>query len=582
MQLINLELEGFGKFSDKKSIDFKEGINFISGLNETGKSTILEAVIASIFKFNKREIEPFFCWNNPDVCKVSLTYKTDDGEIFRILSDYKNNRRKLEKITNGNFIEISPVDKIINPYLKDHFGFDDKKVFENTAFIRQSQMTILEDALTKNKIKDMIEEVFAGRAEGSATKTVKKIKKVSKDNFKKIEILKENRLGLKEKLENATGIKSNVSKQSEEHKKISVELTEKQAKSEKLQKNKTLFDKKQSLSKEAQNLDNQINQIDEFVNGLKGEKQEITPVPENKILSIILITIGLIISLVGFFVSPFGLGAIAGMPIVIYGIYKLLKKSKPIERTTIDHSEKISSYNKQKGELINKKAEKAAQLALEKYKLVNFTIDDFDELDDLKKEVENLKNRKIVLQTAVKTTTSLIEDPNEIEEKLNVIDEKIEELENKIEDHNLAAKFLEIAETQVYQKFTPTLEQDSKPILKNITNNHYEDLKIDEETLDIAINVPEIQEYVDTSLLSQGARDQVYFTLRTVMVNLLSGDVNVPLILDDPFHNFDEIRLKKTIEVVNKISEGKQIILISHRPYHNEFDNFTANVIELK
>ena len=66
------------------------------------------------------------------------------------------------------------------------------------------------------------------------------------------------------------------------------------------------------------------------------------------------------------------------------------------------------------------------------------------------------------------------------------------------------------------------------------------------------------------------------------MSDLLSGNTNLPLILDDPFHNFDEPRLKKTIDIIKQISKNKQIILISHRPYHQDFRNLNAVVLELK
>ena len=90
VELIKLEIEGFGKFDKKKTINFKKGVNFINGLNEAGKSTILEAILASLFKYTNTKIEPFFCWTNKDVCRLTLTYKTDKGETFQIISDYKN------------------------------------------------------------------------------------------------------------------------------------------------------------------------------------------------------------------------------------------------------------------------------------------------------------------------------------------------------------------------------------------------------------------------------------------------------------------------------------------------------------
>jgi len=65
------------------------------------------------------------------------------------------------------------------------------------------------------------------------------------------------------------------------------------------------------------------------------------------------------------------------------------------------------------------------------------------------------------------------------------------------------------------------------------------------------------------------------------MADLLSGNTNLPLIFDDPFHNFDDIRLKKTIDAVKMVSQNKQIILISHKQYHKEFKNFANNIIEV-
>ena len=48
-----------------------------------------------------------------------------------------------------------------------------------------------------------------------------------------------------------------------------------------------------------------------------------------------------------------------------------------------------------------------------------------------------------------------------------------------------------------------------------MTNNKYSELKIDENNLDITIKAPEIKEFVPVDCLSQGAQDQVYFTIRT-------------------------------------------------------------------
>ncbi|KAB2944781.1 MAG: DNA double-strand break repair Rad50 ATPase [Candidatus Methanoperedens nitroreducens] len=577
VQLIKLEMEGFGKFAKEKPIDFDEGINFIIGLNEAGKSTVLEAISASIFKYTKAQIEPFICWNNNETCRTVLTYRTDKADIFKIISDYKSGKRRLEKIENGRMKEIATIDKNINPFLKEHFGFDDKKVFENTAFIRQSHIAILEDNSVKNKIKDMIEKVFAGSAESSATKALAKMNQVAKDYSKQIDNLEEEKVKFKEKLESVKKTRGSVAEDSGELKNIGTELDDKIIKLENLEQNKKLFYEKDKLSGEDKHLNEQIKKVDELIETLSSDKEVSTkPIPDK--------TIGIILTLIGILISLTGIGAaidillVIGIPLVIWGLIKLLQKEekrKPVQKD----NEKLQKYLTEKNELINKKA--IIEKRFEEYKLVNFNINDFNELETLKKEVDTLRSRKVELQTSIRTTTTLVESPEEVKEELDSIEENQRELNKKIEEYKLAAHFLELAESEVHHKFTPMIEKNSKQILKEITNERYSDLKIEEDTLNIKIKEPEAKEYIDVSYLSQGTKDQLYFTLRTVMSDLLSGDTNIPLILDDPFHNFDNVRLAKTINMINELAKNKQIILISHRPYHQEVKNFTGKIIEL-
>jgi len=573
VELLKLEIEGFGKFAKKKTIDFKKGINFITGLNEAGKSTILEAILASLFKYTTAKIQPYFSWNNTDVCRVALTYKTDKGETFRITSDYKNAIKKLEKVTKGRTSEISSTITKIHEYIKDHFGFDEQKVFENTTFIRQSQMAILGDPTTKNKIKDMIEEVFAGTAEASATKSLKKIKKVEKDCIKEEKELQELLYELKDELEKAEENKEGISKDITEHENVNKVLSDKSEKLKKLKENKKLFDEKEALLKDQKGIDEDIEQVDEMIETLEGEKEEPVQREPSKTLPIILIVVGVLLSLTLY-------GAIVGVPLIIYGIYKLIKKPEETQKAKSNVLDKVTKYKKQKKDLINKKA--VLESKLEKYKLVNFSLDDFRNLEKLEQEVGELKEKKVELKTSISKTKELVKSPEEIKEDVDSTEQRIEELNEKAEEYGLAYRFLELAETGVQHKFTPSIEKDSKSLLKETTDNKYFDLKINEGTLDIAIKAPEIKEYVPVEILSQGAKDQVYFTIRTTMSDLLSGNINIPLIFDDPFHNFDDIRLKKTISAIKKISKNKQVILISHRQYQKDFKDFAENIIEVK
>jgi len=572
VELVKLEIEGFGKFDKKKTINFKKGVNFITGLNETGKSTILEAILASLFKYTNTKIEPFFCWTNGDVCKLTLTYKTDKGETFEIISDYKNAKKKLIKVTKSGKSEVSTTINTIHQYIKEHFGFDEQKVFENTTFIRQSQMAILGDSTTKNKLRDMVEEVLVGSAEASATKALKKIKKVAKDCRNEAELLNENLDDLQEELNIAEENKSKITSDSKKHENISGELKAKSEKLKKIKENKKLFDEKEALLKDQSGIDKDIEQADEMIETLGEEREEPTKKEQSKTLPIILIVVGILLSLTLY-------GAIIGIPLLIYGIYKLVKKPEETPKAQSNVSEKVAKYKKQKKDLINKKAVLESQL--EKYKLVKFSLDDFRDLETLEEEVEELKSKNVELKTSISTTKQLVKSPEEIKEEVDTIKNHINELLEKSEEYEIASTFLEKAETEVQQKFTPSIEKNSKTLLKKVTDNKYSDLKISEEDLSISVKAPEINEFVPVDILSQGAKDQIYFTIRTTMTDLLSGNANIPLIFDDPFHNFDNIRLKKTISAVKELSKNKQIILISHKNYQKDFKDFPDNIIEV-
>ena len=687
VELLKLEIEGFGKFDKKKTINFKKGINFITGLNETGKSTILEAILASLFKYNTPKIQPYFSWENSDVCKVSLTYKTDKGETFRITSDYKNARKKLEKIIKGKTSEISSTITKIHEYVKKHFGFDEQKVFENTTSIRQSQMAILSDSIAKNKIKDMVAEVLVGTSGASATKALKKINKIVKDSKNEAKVLNEDFLELKEDLEKAEEYKKILSKDSSEFEEVFNKSIEKRKKFKELKSRKEKFDKKEKYQKEYNILNKDIKNIDKILlsindsikkrdklidkqNNYKGfdliSKEDFSVMKEDikkletiktslrayaktsgkrqviqeklDIKYVALFIIGLLFSIV-----------LIGVPLAIYS-YKRMKKEVTIEEEDTKSENEICKLNVNKEKLekemnqLSKKIKhfdnntfvelfgeytgvknkievltesigdfiknllehkitknedenirKITKIKIEllndltvvknnqdKYRLVNLTEEDIDELESLKEELEELNNRKIELETSVRTTKKLVKSPEEIKEEVDEIEQKINELNEKAEEYKTASLFLGMAETEVQHKFTPSIEKNSLPLLKESTDGKYSNLQIDEETLDIMIKAPEIKEFIPVEILSQGAKDQVYFTIRTTMSNLLSGDINIPLILDDPFHNFDDIRLKKTISAIKKISENKQIILISHKKYQEDFKDFADNTIEVK
>ena len=52
--------------------------------------------------------------------------------------------------------------------------------------------------------------------------------------------------------------------------------------------------------------------------------------------------------------------------------------------------------------------------------------------------------------------------------------------------------------------------------------------------------------------------------MRLASLEEISGDKRLPILLDDPFVNFDENRLAATLDMLATLSETHQVIVLTH------------------
>ncbi|PWB49342.1 MAG: hypothetical protein C3F06_14420 [Candidatus Methanoperedenaceae archaeon] len=182
MKLMELSVQGFGQFGTQRTINFKDGVNIIIGPNESGKSTLHNAILASLFAPAKAELDCCYSWNNPDVCKVKLTYQTNNGEVYRISRDLKSKKVVVEKQDGADFTEIARTEKAAKNIISEHIGFPEKRVFENTVCVTQGEMAALKEKIAIKQIKDIISNLITGTEDTSANKAIeildKKIKEI--------------------------------------------------------------------------------------------------------------------------------------------------------------------------------------------------------------------------------------------------------------------------------------------------------------------------------------------------------------------------------------------------------------------
>jgi ABC-type transport system involved in cytochrome c biogenesis ATPase subunit len=103
MMLRRLELQAFGRFKDEV-IEFAPGMNLVSGPNESGKTTLLQAVMAVLF--GDDDAARFVPWENTGICRAALLLEAG-GRQVRIERDFFTGCAGWsEADTDGEFVPV--------------------------------------------------------------------------------------------------------------------------------------------------------------------------------------------------------------------------------------------------------------------------------------------------------------------------------------------------------------------------------------------------------------------------------------------------------------------------------------------
>lgn len=229
--------------------------------------------------------------------------------------------------------------------------------------------------------------------------------------------------------------------------------------------------------------------------------------------------------------------------------------------------------------------------------LGNSSIEDFKEYSD-EASLDFDGDPKDVVEERILKLNEMIQnnllENRGIEEKINYlipkisrlvcIDEeilrhinKLKDLDKKIRSLDLAKSTMEQLSKNIHNQFAPEINVKVGEIIGEITNGKYDEVKIDNK-LSVGVINPNTSEIIDIDSLSGGTIDQLYFSLRFGIINSIT-DINVPLILDDCFIQYDDKRLENILAFLYKISKDRQVILFTcQKREKNILDNMNVNV----
>ena len=178
-------------------------------------------------------------------------------------------------------------------------------------------------------------------------------------------------------------------------------------------------------------------------------------------------------------------------------------------------------------------------------------------LEEARLSLQKLLWSKERLQGEIKEKRILHENLQEQLDEMVEMDEtyRRKELEKKALEL-AASRLLELSE-DVQQELSVKLNEKASEILKEITGGKYEMLLIDEK---LKMSLIKDGRKIALEQVSRGTIEQIYFALRMAASDLLYEE-EYPVILDDTFVYYDDVRLENTLRWLKK--NTKQVILFT-------------------
>jgi uncharacterized protein YhaN len=184
----------------------------------------------------------------------------------------------------------------------------------------------------------------------------------------------------------------------------------------------------------------------------------------------------------------------------------------------------------------------------------------FVEQDNLINDILHLNKEITSFETQIVNLQKDVRPIIQIEEDISIKSNKKMEFDKKIKALTMAKEAIEEISIDIQNNFAPKLNEKVSDVISKITNEKYNDIKIN-PNMEILTYEPENHELISIESLSKGTIDQMYFGLRLGITNIIKEDISLPLILDDCFVQYDVERLKMVLKALGNLN--RQIIILS-------------------
>lgn len=183
------------------------------------------------------------------------------------------------------------------------------------------------------------------------------------------------------------------------------------------------------------------------------------------------------------------------------------------------------------------------------------------------------------LKAWLRQDTGSIDQLNSVDEEIADLKERLQQWERRERLFRTTFDLLDRARRATLNPAREVLEQAAGGLFRRLSGGRYEKLMVSDEDLSSRIHSQESGKWEDPAVLSQGAFDQFYLSLRLALCDILSAGKHPPLLLDEPFAAFDLERLQSAQALLRELAGQRQIFLFTCR---HEYDRIADHLIELE
>ena len=576
MKLNKIKINSYGNLQNRE-IELNK-LNIIYGENEAGKSTLQNFILSMFYGMDKKkgkeafsDVQKYTPWNGSEDFSGKIAYELDNSSKYEV---FRNFNKKDPEIYDEQGMDITKsfvIDKKVgNTFFMNQVGLD-RDILEKTVFTKQNNLKIDsgdQDILIQkvsNIVESGDEEISFKKAIDSLNK--RKLNEVGTDKSqdRPINVAEENIRKYEKELEEVKSARDSKEEIEYSLQKIESDINKELNNTKIYNKIKEIVDNDRQEEEKIKAKEEVIKENDDKILRLKNDIENLDKKKSNK-LYIVLLIVSILISALGIFFikSNFKYLLLILIPIVL--ILDIINRNK-------NSSKHLNSELKVLEETNNKLKTEAEEqrknlLKLNELKKVDLIKANGSQIEDLfssninlaisnnTRKINELELEKHKRELDYKDIEPKMERLSHLEELLSIEEENLEILKKRQEEFDIAKELLTQSYTEMKKNITPKFNEEFNSLVNIFTNGKYSRVAFNEG---IFVEVSNGQ-MVSIEGLSYGTIQEIYLALRLAMVKELSKE-NIPIILDEPFAYFDDNRIAKVLESLNKIDN--QVIIFS-------------------